>query len=50
VIQWPRSTGEVVVPFAVSLSTLAMVMRPPRSLSRGSTTRRIAAPFTPGMP
>ncbi len=50
VIQWPRSTGEVVVPLAVTFSTLAIVIRPPRSLPRGSATRRIAAPATPGMP
>ena len=50
VIQWPRSTGEVVVPFAVTLSTLAIVMMPPRSLSGGSETRRMFAPFTPEMP
>ena len=49
-IQSPRSTGEVVVPLAVTLSTLACVIRPPRALSGGSVTRRIAAPCTPGMP
>ena len=49
-IHFPRSTGEVVVPLAVILSTLAWVMRPPRGLSAGSDTRRMATPFTPGMP
>ena len=34
-IQLPRSTGEVVVPLAVTLSTLACVMKPPRGLSGG---------------
>ena len=32
-IQAPRSTGDVVVPFAVILSTLACVNSPPRTLS-----------------
>ena len=42
------STGEVVVPLAVTFSTLAIVIRPPRSLPAGSATRRMAAPSTPG--
>ena len=50
VIQWPRITGEVVVPLAVTLSTLACVIRPPRGLSGGSVDLRIATPVTPGMP
>ena len=40
VIQWPRSTGEVVVPLAVTLRTLACVITPPRRLSAGSFTLR----------
>ena len=49
-IHLPRSTGEVVVPLAVTLSTLACVMIPPRGLSGGSATRRMATPATPGTP
>ena len=49
-IHLPRRTGEVVVPLAVTLRTLACVMKPPRGLSPGSCTRRMAIPFTPGMP
>ena len=45
-IHAPRSTGEVVVPLAVTLSTLACVIRPPRGLSAGSATRRSATPST----
>ena len=41
----PRTTGEVVVPFAVTLSTLAWVNRPPRGLSAGSGTRRMRHAF-----
>ena len=43
VIQWPRRTGEVVVPLAVTLSTLAWVITPPRRLSAGSVTLRKSA-------
>ena len=50
VIQWPRSTGEVVVPLAVTLRTLACVISPPRRLSAGSFTLRKATPETPRMP
>ncbi len=39
-IQCPRSTGEVVVPLAVTLRTLACVISPPRTLSAGSFTLR----------
>ena len=35
-----RFTGEVTVPLAVSLRTLACVKKPPRWLSGGSATRR----------
>ena len=42
VIQWPRSTGEVVVPLAVTFRTLACVITPPRRLSAGSFTLRNA--------
>ena len=48
-IHLPRSTGEVVVPFAVTFSTLAWVIRPPRTLCAGSATRRMATPSTPGI-
>jgi len=47
IIQTPRSTGEVVVPFAVTFNTLACVSSPPRTESGGSCTRRIAEPSTP---
>ena len=49
-IQCPRSTGEVVVPLAVTLSTLACVISPPRTLSAGSFTLRKLTPETPLMP
>ena len=49
-IQAPRRTGEVVVPLAVTFSTLAWVSSPPRGLSAGSGTRRRATPSTPGRP
>ena len=49
-IHAPRRTGEVVVPLAVTLSTLACVSRPPRGLSAGSGTRRSATPSTGGRP
>ena len=49
-IQAPRSTGEVVVPLAVTLSTLAWVIRPPLTQPGGSATRRSATPSTAGMP
>ena len=45
----PRFTGEVVVPLAVTFSTLACVRMPPRWQPAGSGTRRTAAPATPGM-
>src|SRR5262249_40087590 len=48
--QAPRVTGEVLVPLAVTFSTLAMVMTPPRWLSGGNATLRNACPSTPGMP
>ena len=50
VIQCPRSTGEVVVPLAVTLRTLACVISPPRTLSAGSFTLRKLTPETPLMP
>lgn len=40
-IQTPRRTGEVVVPLAVTLRTLAWVRRPPRTESLGRATRRM---------
>ena len=43
-------TGEVVVPLAVTLSTLACVINPPRGLSGGTFTLRMFTPLTPGMP
>ena len=43
-------TGEVVVPLAVTFSTLAIVSTPPRWLSGGSVTLRNSQPSTPGMP
>lgn len=49
-IQTPRTTGEVVVPLAVTLSTLACVRKPPRTLSFGKETLRKAEPVTPGRP
>ena len=45
----PRFTGEVVVPLAVTLKTLACVRNPPRWLSGGNGTLRNAEPDTPGM-
>ena len=48
-IHLPRSTGDVVVPFAVIFSTLACVKKPPRGLSGVSFTRRMATPFTSGI-
>ena len=38
ITQAPRTTGEVVVPLAVTRSTLACVIRPPRGESFGSAT------------
>ena len=49
----PRTTGEVVVPFAVTFSTAACVSTPPRTdpgPASGSGTVRIATPSTPGTP
>ena len=37
-------TGDVVVPFAVVLSTAAIVRKPPRGLPAGSVTRCISHP------
>ena len=37
----PRTTGEVVVPLAVTVSTLAWVSSPPRTLSFGIATFRM---------
>ena len=47
--QAPRFTGEVTVPLAVTFSTRPASETPPRWLSGGSGTRRIADPSTPGM-
>ena len=41
---------EVLVPFAVTLRTLVWVRKPPRGESAGSSTRRMAEPWTPGIP
>jgi len=49
-IHAPRSTGDVVVPLAVTLSTAACVMSPPRGLSAGNGIRRKATPGTDGRP
>jgi hypothetical protein len=49
-IQAPRITGDVVVPLAVIFRMLACVSRPPRGLSAGSFTGRIATPSTGGNP
>ena len=46
-IQAPRLTGEVVVPLAVTLKTLACVNKPPRALPFGKVTGRKATPVTP---
>ena len=46
----PRSTGEVVVPLAVTFSTLAIVNTPPRWLPGGSVIFWNSQPSTPGMP
>ena len=48
--QAPRVTGDVLVPLAVTFSTLAIVNTPPRWLSAGNLTLRNACPSTPGMP
>src|SRR5262249_41364985 len=48
--QGPGVTGEVLVPLAVTFSTLAMVITPPRWLSGGNFTFRKAGPSTPGTP
>ena len=48
--QAPRFTGEVTVPFAVTFRTAAWVKNPPRPLSAGNGTRRMAEPTTSGMP
>ena len=44
----PRRTGEVVVPLAVTFSTLAIVSTPPRWLSGGSSTLRNSHAFHAG--
>ena len=44
IIQAPRITGEVVVPLAVTLKTLACVISPPRGESFGSSTLRNLVP------
>ena len=49
-IHAPRRTGDVVVPFAVTLSTAACVRNPPRGLSLGNGVRRKATPCTGGRP
>jgi len=46
IIQTPRLTGEVVVPFAVTFKTLAWVSNPPRLLAGGNFTGR--AKLLPG--
>jgi len=46
----PRSTGDVVVPLAVTLSTAACVISPPRGLSLVNGVRRRATPCTGGSP
>ena len=46
----PRSTGDVTVPLAVTLSTAAIVSTPPRWLSPGSFTLRNSGPSTPSIP
>ncbi len=46
----PRGTGDVVVPFAVTFSTLACVSSPPRGRSAGNATRRMCCPSTAGNP
>src|SRR4051812_30972549 len=43
----PRVTGEVVVPFAVTLRRLACVITPPRTEPSGRATRRNCTPLTP---
>ena len=47
-IQTPRSTGEVVVPFAVCFISAAWVMSPPYGLPFGKATRCMAEPLTRG--
>ena len=47
--QAPRTTGEVVVPLAVTFNTLACVNTPPRWLPAGSGVLRICSPVTPAM-
>jgi len=46
----PRRTGDVVVPFAVTLSTPAIVISPPRGEPAGNATRRSADPSTGASP
>jgi len=43
-IHAPRTTGEVVVPFAVTFKMAACVRSPPYGLSGGSGTLRSAEP------
>ena len=47
---FPRLTGEVVVPLAVTYIIAAFAIKPPRGLPAGRGTRRMALPWTPGMP
>ena len=50
-IHLPRSTGEVVVPLAVTLRTLACVMHPAaEAVGRQLHLARMAIPDTPAMP
>ena len=44
----PRITGEVLVPLAVTLSTLPWDRNPPLGEPAGSFTLRISIPVTPG--
>ena len=46
----PRITGEVLVPLAVTLSTLPCDKNPPRGESTGKFTLRIPTPRIPGTP
>ena len=46
----PRGTGEVFVPLAVTLSTLAWVRMPPRGLPSGSRTFWNSSPSMSGIP
>ena len=46
--QAPRTTGEVVVPFALTFKIAACVSRPPKGLPAGSATLRMAEPLSGG--